>query len=212
MQALARASVWTSILSLLVSLLVLSASPAAATLIGQSLTVQLVTLDTGDLSLSVSDTLTAAGGGDILPGDGSAIGSMLLSTEFIDLGTGGGDQIVIGLEEGAPGGLTGYGDQARYVVSGIYEGLGFIISGVSVTTSNITGLTYAFDDHSVTVFIDDLVIGEIAGIDSGSVTIDFTTTAVPEPGTGALMLLGVTGFALFGRQRASRRSHGEATR
>ena len=203
MQVLARVSPWT----LALALLVFSATPAAATLIGQSLTVELISADDGNLHLS--DPVTAAGGGDILPGDGSAIGSVLLSTEFIDLGTGGGDQIVIGLEEGTAGGLTGYGDGARYVVSGLYDGLGLIIGGVSVTTSNITGVTYAFDDHSVTVFIDDLLIGEIAGIDSGSVTIDLTTM-LPEPGTGALMLLGVTAFALFGTTRS--RSHGGAIR
>jgi hypothetical protein len=82
---------------------------------------------------------------------------------------------------------------------------------VSVTTSNITGVTWAFDDHSLTVFIDDLVIGEIAGIDSGRVTIDLMTT-VPEPETGALMLLGVTGFALCGPRSARSRSHGGALR
>jgi PEP-CTERM motif len=196
MQALARVSPWT----LALALLVFDASPAVATLIGQSLTVELISSNDGNLHLS--DSLTAAGGGDILPDDGSAIGSILLSTEFIDLGTAGGDRIVIGLEEGVSGGLTGYGDQARYVVSGLYGGLGFIISGISVTTANITGVSWAFDDHSVTVFIDDLVIGEIAGIDSGSVTIDLTT-AVPEPATGALVLLGVTAFALGGRRRST---------
>jgi len=179
------------------SAFVLGASPALATLIGQQLTVELISPNDGNLMLS--DTVTAAGGGDILPADGSEIGAVMLSTEFIDLGTAGGDQIVLGLEAGAPGGLTGYGDQARYVLSGIYTGMGMIISSVAVTETNITGTTVSFDDHSITVFIDDLVIGALPDIDSGSVTLDLTL-AIPEPGTAALVAIGLAALARTGRR------------
>ena len=56
MQALARVSPWT----LALALLVFNASPAVATLIGQSLTVELISSNDGNLHLS--DSLTAAGG------------------------------------------------------------------------------------------------------------------------------------------------------
>ncbi len=181
------------------SLLLTGATPGFATLIGQELTVELLAPNDGNLQLQ--DTLIATGAGDLLPDDGSAIGELLLSTEFIQLGSGDGDQIVIGLEEGRADGRTGYSDPARYVISRLYSGLGMKITDVTLVATNITGATIAFDDHSVTVFLADLVIGEIPGIDSGLLTLDLTLM-VPEPASAALVLFGLLGLVL--RNRAVR--------
>jgi hypothetical protein len=190
-----------------------TASPAFATLIGQTLQVELISPNDGGLHLT--DIVVAAGGGDILPADGSAIGALLLSTEFIDLGSAGGDQIAFGFEAGTPGGTTGYGDLARYVISGLYVGQGLVISDVAISTNNIAGVlpgvTVQFAANQLTVFIDDFTIGSLPGIDRGSITLDLTTTIIPEPGTATLLGLGLASLTLSPRRRGGSRE-GRSTR
>lgn len=177
-----------------------TAPEAHATVLGSSVPIDL--LSPGN-SLALSDTVVVGAGPEILPADGSNIGSVLLSTYFIDLDT---DQIVVRLEEGAPGGLTGFAAGAQLVFSDLYAGTGLGISGVSVMLDNVTNLALGdgigFNARTVFLAIDDLVIGEIPGIDFGTVTLDFTT-AVPAPPALPLLLSALLGS--WGIRRATRR-------
>jgi hypothetical protein len=61
----------------------------------------------------------------------------------------------------------------------------------------VSDLFYSFDQHSVTVFIKDPVFGAISGIDRGSVSLDFTTAIVPEPGTATLGFVAVSSEGIY---------------
>lgn len=177
------------------------ASAAEATLIGQSVT---VTLGDGG-SLLYDDTVTVGGGIELAPGDGSEIGTVLLPSERIDIGA---TSILLTLEEGVPGGGTGYPSGTAYVFTNlVFFGQDTAITGVSLTPTNITGISIgnlAFTATTLRVPLDALAIGEIPGVDTGTLQIDLTFTVVPEPGTASLAAAGL--FALAWRARATRRA------
>jgi hypothetical protein len=173
-------------------------SPAQASLIGQTLAVRLT--DGG--SLDASDSVLAGAGPELTPGDGSDIGALLLPNEAIDFSA---FAIEIALEEGTSGGATGYPAGTRYVFSDLSFGDPLmVISGVAIGLDNLSGVALGsevlFTQDSVTLYIDDLVIGEIPNaVDVGSVTLSLAVTVIPEPGTLALLGLGLA--ALSARRR-----------
>jgi hypothetical protein len=181
----------------LAALLGLSSS-AQASLIGQTLGVRLT--DGG--SLDVSDSVLAGAGPELTPGDGSDIGVLLLPSEAIDFSA---FAIEITLEEGTSGGTTGYPAGTRYVFSDLsFCDPLMVISGVAIGLDNVSGVALGsevlFTQDSVTLYIDDLVIGEIPNaVDVGSVTLSLAVTVIPEPGTLALLALGLV--ALSARRR-----------
>ena len=172
-----------------------------ASLIGQSVT---VTLSDGG-SLFHDDTVTVGSGVELAPGDGSEIGTVLLPSERIDIGA---TSILLTLEEGVPGGGTGYPSGTAYVFTNLaFFGQATAITGVSLTTSNITGISVgdlSFTASSLRVPISALTIGELPGVDTGTLQIDVTFALVPEPGTALLASLGLVAVAW--RARAARRS------
>jgi hypothetical protein len=176
------------------------AGKAEATLIGQSVTVTLT--DGGGLLFD--DVVTVAAAAELAAGDGSEIGGVLLPSESVDIGPA---SILLTLEEGVPSGGTGYPAGTAYVFTNLsFLGQLTEITGVTLATTNLSGITVGhitFTATSVRVPIDLLTIGEIAGVDTGSMMIGLTFTVVPEPGSASLLALGLTGVACA-RRRACR--------
>jgi hypothetical protein len=172
---------------------IVAAAPAArATLIGQTVTVGLT--DGG--SLALSDTVVVGAGPELAPGDGSQIGGVLLPNERVDVGA---EQVVLTLEEGAPNGTTGYPAGTHYLLSNlVFFDAPTALVGVNVLASNVSNLspaTVSFTSSTVSVALDTLVIGDIPGIDVGTLTLELQFQVVPEPAAAALL---ATGLATFG--------------
>jgi hypothetical protein len=170
----------------------LAGQAAEATLVGQSVT---VVLGNGT-SLHYDDVVSVGALPELKAGDGSEIGAVLLPTESIDIGP---TSILLALEEGVPGGGTGYPAGTAYLFSNlVFFETQTAITGVSVSTVNILGLSASdvtFTDTSLRVPIDALTIGEIPGVDVGSIQIDLSFTIIPEPATALLLSLGLLGLA-----------------
>jgi hypothetical protein len=172
------------------------AADARASLIGQSVSVQL----TDGSTLDESDTVLAGAGPELTPGDGSNIGTLLLPNESIDFSD---FAIEVVLEEGAPGGSTGYPAGTRYLFSDLSFGPSQLIAGLGLTLDNVSGVSIGsevtFTQSSVTLFIDTLVIGDVPNaVDVGRVTISLLV--VPEPGTLGLCGLGLAALAALRRR------------
>ena len=178
-------------------LFVVALAPArvGATLVGQLVGVSLG--DGGALAL-FDAVVVAEPGAEITPGDGSEIGGVLLPSESIDIGEQG---VVLVLEEGAAGGATGYPAGTVLLLSNlVFFDVETRIVGVTVSTGNITNFAgVSFTDDSLTVPLDALVIGDLPGVDIGSITIDLEVEIVPEP-TGAALVAGLALLALAKRR------------
>lgn len=178
------------------------AGEAEATLIGQAVT---VTLGDGG-SHHYDDVVVVVGGvAELAAGDGSEIGTILLPSESVDIRS---SSIVLTLEEGVPDGGTGYPTGMAYLFSNLaLFGQDTAITGVSLTVSNIAGIAIGditFTATTLRVPVDALVIGEIAGVDVGTLHLDLTFMVIPEPGTALLASLGLAALAC--RARAARRA------
>lgn len=177
------------------ALVALVAGDAQATLIGQSVSVALI--DGG--SLDASDVVLVGAGAEIAPGDGSAVGALLLPNESIDLGA---FTIEVVLEEGAANGTTGTPSGTRYRFSNLsFSDPSLAISGVSLALVNVSGVVLgsevSFGGDFVSLLIDTLVIGDIPNaVDVGRVTLTLEVVAVPEPGTLVLLAGGCLALAL----------------
>ncbi len=201
----------------LVSLLCLAAAPANATLIGDSVTAQLVSpggLLSDPTPINLSDTVTAVSPGiEIAAGNGTNIGGFMLtgvgvqeSIDFQDF------SIVLRLLAGDPAhpDLTGYAAGAKYVFSGLNLSGGETITGVSLTAVSIANLNQAWvslDNPNQISFALDLLqfVVPASGTTFGDVTINIahrlvTPPTVPEP---ASLLL--AGEALLGLWQTGRR-------
>lgn len=173
---------------------------ASASLIGQTIGIRL----TDGAALDLADAVLVGAGAEITPGDGSGVGSVLLPNESIDVGA---FLIELVLEEGASDGTTGLPAGSRYVFSSLDFGDPLaIVAGVSVTLENVTGVALGsqvfFTDRSVTLYVDTLQIGDLPGaIDIGRVALSLEIVLVPEPGTLALLGLGLASLAGARRMR-----------
>jgi hypothetical protein len=175
-------------------------APAAqASLIGQTVGVTLT--DDGALSLA-DDVVVAEPGAELTPGDGSQVGGVLLPLERIDVQA---DRIVISFEEGSPGGGTGFPAGAYYLFSNlVFFDAPTEIVGIQVSSTNLSNLApITFTADGVTVPLDGILIGEIPGVDTGSVTI-VLDMVVPEPATALLLTAGSVALA-FARRRLGAR-------
>lgn len=187
-----RWSLRAAVAAPLLSLGLLAGPAAEATLLGQSVSVSLS--DGG--SLSLDDVVVVGGLPELSAGDGSEIGSVLLPNESIDIGP---SSITLHLEEGVPGGGTGYPAGTAYLFTNlVFFDAPTAITGVSMSSVNVFGFSIgdvSFTDTTLRVPIDVLTLGEIAGVDIGSITLDVTFAIIPEPGTALLTLLGLAGLA-----------------
>jgi len=172
---------------------------AWSTLIGQTVGVSL----TDGSTLSHTQNVVVSTGAEINPGDGSPIGGVLLPTESVDIAA---QSITLSLEEGAPGGATGYPSGTHFTFSYlVFDEEPTEIVGIHVMTTNLTNLTgVTFTGDSVTVPVDAVKIGDIPGIDVGSLTVALEVMAVPEPSTGALVIAGLVALRCARRGRRVR--------
>lgn len=190
-----RASVW----ALMVALWLLP--QAAVAQLGGTAQVRL--RDGG--ALDAQDVVSVQAGAEITPGDGSEIGALLLPEESIDLD---GFGIAVVVEEGASDGSTGYPSGSRFEFSALDFGdpnLGIV--DVAVQLDNVSfggGPGFSFTHDSVTLFVDDLAIGEIPGaVDVGSLLLLLEVENVPEPGAAAGAAFAVATLALLRRRAAT---------
>jgi hypothetical protein len=164
------------------------ANVAWSSLIGQTVGVGL----TGGGLSDFQNVLVVASGPEITPGDGSPVGGELLPTESVDIAA---QSITLSLEEGLPGGATGFAPGTQFTFSNLF----FFneptkIVGINVTTTNLTNVAgITFNGDSVTIPVDALKIGDIPGgvIDTGTLAVALDFMVIPEPTTGALVALGV---------------------
>jgi hypothetical protein len=179
--------------------------PAGATLIGQSVT---VTFSESGFPDEV-DSVVVGGAAEITAGDASNIGTnILIGGESIDIGAFSITFVLRG--DGGPHSspgyqTTGFGPDARYVVSGLTFDPPLEIGGVGVTLDNVIGVALGpevqFTDSSITLVIGTLGVGELPGeFDVGSVTLDLVL--IPEPATIALLGLGLGGLCMLKRRAA----------
>lgn len=171
--------------------------------------------------LDLTQSLTP--GAQIVPGDGGSIGGFMLPAEFIkNIGT----SFQLRVSQGASNGTTGYlglgAQHARYQFDGLSIS-GFTITGLSYSLKDnflTTGTSGASNEaaliagqvvkllspHSFEVNLDQIKFRD-RGLGESNNFVDFridvVTTAVPEPSTAILALLGVAMLGL--RQRASKR-------
>jgi len=175
----------------------LAPNVARSSLIGQTVGVSLT--DGG--SLSLFQDVVVSSSAEINPGDNSPIGGFLLPMESVDVAQ---QSITLSLEEGAPGGATGYPTGTHFTFSNlVFFGEPSEIVGIQVTTKNLTNLDLGSVTHtgdSVTIPVDSVRIGEIPGmIDVGSLTVALDVKLVPEPATGGLLIAGLLLLRCAGR-------------
>jgi hypothetical protein len=199
--------------------------PAHATL--TSLTVTLsdpVNFPDLELPSILSDTVAViTTGKEIVEGNGTNIGNakthhgsdaLLLANEYVDArptaDTAADNRIVLGLEAGADP-MTGYSSEAYYSFSNFGFSTPSIVTGVNVSSSTNIDLDnpsgqVSFAHGVITVLIGNLSINGplpqcTQGVSCGTITLDLTVQAVPEPGTFALIGAGLLVVAVVGRPR-----------
>ena len=160
---------------------------------------------------SFSDTVSVVPGLEILPGNGTNIGSSgaLLNNEHVDAQSD--NRIVLQLEAGA-GSNTGYGAGANYLFSNFGFSSPSLVTGVKVSLDNITGVTLGdqvvFASGSVRVFVDTLGIPDFkascGGVQCGTITLDLIVSQVPEPASFAVLAVGLGALVVRGRYAKGR--------
>jgi hypothetical protein len=198
------------------ALLVAAPAAAAPVLIGDTITITLLENDIG-FPDPLSDTvLVGTPGAEIAEGDATNIGGsgVMLDGEFINVEDtfvvfslfGGGDEVQPGYR------ATGFGPNARYVLSGLFNPGEAEIVGVSIVPGDFVGVALGtevfFDAHSLTLYIGTLGILEsptnLASIRLNLQVRELQPGEIPEPGT--LALLGGGLLALARHRTRARRS------
>ena len=162
-----------------------------------------------DLVNPLAAVLVGAGTAEIMQGDGSDIGGLLLDNEFIDIDSAFGRNTILFSIRGTgnqnagghPAGFfdTGYTSTAQYLFTGFNFSSPGHIAGVAASSpdghvSDLSSLNIAFTDNSIRIDFGGLgVFG--SNTDLGQLLLRVTTvddgqpTAVPEP--ASLTLLGI---------------------
>jgi hypothetical protein len=73
--------------------------------------------------------------------------------------------------------------------------------GVAFSTTNIAAVNIYYDDEMETYNLRYLYNGTIFSVSGGALTVTALTTAVPEPGSMALLLSGLAGVGMVARRR-----------
>lgn len=147
-------------------------------------------------SLDLFQTVAVADPGiEVSPGDASPIGAVLLPSESLDILA---QSVVLTLEEGAPGGGTGYPAGTVLLLSNlVFVEEATRIVGITVATANVSNLFgVTFTDTTVSIPLDGLAIGEAPGVDVGEIAIEFDVEPVPEPAAAWLASAAIAGLAL----------------
>ena len=165
---------------------------------------------------------------EIFAGNGTNIGdatpegsnsTLLLANDYVNarptLDAAAANRIVLGVEAGN-GNQTGYSPSAYYSFSNFVFSAPSVVTGVTISSVNIDGLgtlnapgsQVSFDRAAgiVKVMIGNFFItggmpecGQ--GVLCGTITMDLTVQAVPEPGTWMLIAAGLVVVVVVGRQR-----------
>jgi hypothetical protein len=202
----------------LVAMGVLESGAAHANLIGDTVDITLASpvdsINLTDSNVTVVDPGKEIQTGDnsVIGGDGSAGSSPMLSEEFLDIQA---DRIILQLEAGGVDGnenlLTGYAPGAYWQIAGL-DFAGGTITGFDLFLTGISNFTAANDiifsgGNTFKIFISNLFIANSnTGIDVGQIELRLLTNgtqppSVPEPGTLALLGLGLATFAGVRRRR-----------
>ena len=159
--------------------------------------------------------LLVVAGAEVSQGDASQIGGVfMLDNEFIDVGS---TSVRFGIRGGGTPTDTGYGANARYVISDLVNPASGFITGVSFGgAGDVVGITPAsivasFTAHSVTLRLDTLQIPFTDGDFFGTIRLNLTIADVTGPGPNpvpepATLLLVGSGAAIAWRRRRAARS------
>lgn len=198
------------------TLLALVGTGHAAGLAGSVVTVSLKSpggIEGDPTPLAFVNTVTVGPGEEITAGDGSPIGSFMLSSELIDLQD---TAINLRLFEGSSLGTTGYlglgGAHARYEFTGlnlpgqVIQSLSFTVGdgfasgpGVFTGVSNLAalqtgGLVHLLSPNSLSLDLDTLAFADRGlgeSLNHADIRISLHTAPVPEPEALTLLLCGL---------------------